>query len=76
MAIRAVGFGVVVVMHCTYIGPRKELSGDTALVQIVKGKYHAQFDDLEKHGEDSEERLAFGWHPFEGTDFKITEELE
>jgi hypothetical protein len=64
----------------TYVGPRQELLGHTALLReadmsmfrsdISCRYWDAQFDDLVVHGEDGDQ-LAFGWHPFDYDEFEV-----
>ena len=65
--------------HGKYVGPRKDLQGETALLQndcCISGHetpdiIMAQFDDIDKFGHNTDERLAYGWHNFSETDFQI-----
>lgn len=61
--------------HGKYIGSRKDLQGETALIGERFGSLIAvQFDDVDKFGHDTDERLAYGWHNFPETDFQIDDE--
>jgi len=57
--------------HATYIGPRRDLQGETALVHVEEFSptLTAQFDRLTlglKNG-----YLCFGWHPFPAEHFRL-----
>lgn len=56
----------------TYIGKRPDLYGETVLIREVFGTLvFVQFDNLDKFGRDSREKLALGWHTFDVNDFQI-----
>ena len=50
--------------HGMYVGVRRRLRGETALLQEVPGGFIAQFDGR-RHPE------AFGWHFFPTSDFVV-----
>lgn len=61
--------------HGKYIGSRTDLYGETALIGKNLGPMiEVQFDNLDKFGIDTDERLAFGWHVFPEIDFQIFDE--
>ncbi len=61
--------------HGTYIGPRAGLNGETALLYARSdGDWDAQFDDLDKFGHSTDEKLAYGLHRFDHADFLVDNE--
>ena len=63
--------------HGRYIGSRKDLYGETVMIESLSGPIvQVQFDNFDKFDHNSDERLALGWHAFPETDFQIFDELE
>ena len=61
--------------HGTYIGPRADLNGETALLlSRIDGRWDAQLDDLDKFGHSTDEKLAYGLHIFDHADFLVDNE--
>ena len=58
--------------HGTYIGPRKELRGKTAILWAQNTEnWEAQFDDASLVDETTGAMLGYGWHKFPTKDFQV-----